>query len=135
MTVRLPAVIVPHPLPGLSFTVFCRKGVGGVRPNQRAEKARGKSVLTLDPKNTMAIINLQGREMSSLPAPTYSYINRMHAQGQTRKQTDRLTDREGSENHTKTPTRAAKKKKKKKKTQGGAGTLVKERSTEYGSNL
>ena len=29
VTVRLPYAHFPHPLPGLSFTAFCRKGVGG----------------------------------------------------------------------------------------------------------
>ena len=98
VTVRLPAEIVPHPLPGLSFTAFCRKGVGGVRPTQHAMTACGSPVLTLTPKKTIVIATLQGWEMSSLPTPSRKrcIIHQSNACKKARPdtQTDRQTDRQ-----------------------------------------
>ena len=51
VTVRLPLVIVPHPLPGLSFTAFGRKGVGGCETGLARWTACGPPVLTRAPKH------------------------------------------------------------------------------------
>ena len=60
VTVRLPCPYFPHPLPGLSFTAFCRKGVGGVRPNRCVSGDTRDIGPHPRPQKTIMIINLKG---------------------------------------------------------------------------
>ena len=70
VTVRLPGMTIPHPLPGLSFTAFGRKGVGGggVRPS-RCMICTGPRSSPLFPKPCNDGTQDMGREMSCLPTP------------------------------------------------------------------